>query len=71
MSPAGDPHKDVGGWGGPDERLGFGIVLVQIGFDGGDQFVQAAEDAAANGVIGDQAEEPLHQIDPGRRCRVK
>ena len=28
-----------------------------------------AEDAASNGVVGDQAEKPFDEIDPGRRCR--
>jgi hypothetical protein len=68
-SPSGDFLEDGGGSGGPDEWLGFGIVLLQIGFDGGDQFVHAAEDAASNGVVGDQAEKPFDEIDPGRRCR--
>ena len=40
-------------------------MLLQIGLDGGLEFGHAVEDAAADGVIGDQAEETLDQIDPG------
>ena len=50
--------------GGPDERFGVGIVLVQVGFDGGLEFGDAAKHAAADGVLGDQAEEAFDQVDP-------
>ena len=46
--PSGDFFEDVGGRGGPDERFGFGIVLLEIGFDCGLEFGDAAEDAAAD-----------------------
>ena len=55
--------------GGPDEGLGLGIVLLQVGFDCGLEFGDAAEHAAADGVAGDQAEEAFDLIDPGGRCR--
>jgi hypothetical protein len=57
LSPTGDFLKDVGGWRGPDEGLGCGIVLLEVGFDGGVEFGDAVEDATSNGVVGDQAEE--------------
>ena len=44
-------------------------MLLQVGFDCGLEFGDAAEDAAADGVVGDQAEEPFDQIDPRGRCR--
>ena len=59
--------EDVRGRGGPDEGFGFGIVLLEIGFNCGLEFGDAAEDAAASGVAGDQAEEALDQINPGGR----
>ena len=37
--------------------------------DCGFEFGDAVEDAAADGVLGDQAEEALDLIDPGRRSR--
>src|SRR6516165_6885020 len=58
----------VAEWG-PDEWLGLGVVLLQVGFDCGLEFSNAAEDAAADGVAGDQAEEAFDQIDPGGRSR--
>ena len=44
-------------------------MLLKVGFDGGVEFGDAVEDAASNGVVGDQAEEPFDEIDPGGRCR--
>ena len=44
-------------------------MSFQVGIDCGLEFGDAVEDAASNGVIGDQAEEPFDQIDPGGRCR--
>jgi hypothetical protein len=69
LSPSGDFLEDVGGWGGPDEGLGLGVVLLQVGFDCGVEFGNAAEDATADGVAGDKAEEAFDQINPGGRCR--
>ena len=39
--------QDVGGLGGPDERLGTFIVMVDVFADGSDEFLDIAEDAAA------------------------
>ena len=69
LSPSGDFFEDVSGGGGPDERFGFDVVLLEIGFDCRLEFSDAAEDAAADGVAGDQAEEAFDQIDPGGRGR--
>ena len=44
-------------------------MLLQVGFDRGLEFSDAAEDTAADGVVGDQAEEAFAQVDPGGRCR--
>jgi hypothetical protein len=41
--------EDVGGLWGPDERLGFLSVSVDVVVDGGDEFFNAAEDAAGAG----------------------
>ena len=54
--------------GGPNERLGVGIVVLQVGFDCGLEFGDTMENATADGVAGDQAEEALDLIDPGGRC---
>jgi hypothetical protein len=37
-------------------------VLLQIGFDCGLEFIDASEDAAANGVAGDRAKEAFGPI---------
>ena len=44
-------------------------MLLEIGLDCRLEFSDAAEDAAADGVAGDQAEEAFDQIDPGGRGR--
>jgi hypothetical protein len=69
LSPSGNFLEDIGGLGGPYEGLWLGIVELQVGFDCGLEFGDAAEDAAADGVAGDQTEESFDQIDPGSRCR--
>ena len=44
-------------------------MLLEVGFDCGLEFGDAAEHAAADGVFGDQAEEPFDEIDPRGRGR--
>ena len=44
-------------------------MLLQVGFDGGLEFGHASEHAAADGVVGDQGEEALDQVDPGGGSR--
>ncbi len=69
MSSSGDFFEDVGCRGGPDERFGVSIVLLEINFDRGLEFGHAVEHAAADGVFSDQAEEALDEIDPGGGSR--
>lgn len=40
-------------------------MVLEIVYDGGFEIGNAAEDAAPDGVLGDEAEEALHQIEPG------
>ena len=65
LSPFGNFLENIGGPGGPDQRLGLCIVVLQVGFD----CVDVAEDTAADGVVVDYAEESFDEIDPGGRCR--
>ena len=48
---------------------GIGIMMLQVMFDGRFEIGDAVKDAAQDGILGDQAEEALDQIDPGRRSR--
>jgi len=43
--------QDIGGSGGPDERLGAFVVTVDVGADGYDEFFQIAEDAAGGPIL--------------------
>jgi hypothetical protein len=43
--------QDIGGSGGPDERLGTFVVTVDVGANGQDEFFQIAEDAAAEPIL--------------------
>jgi hypothetical protein len=43
--------QDIGGSGGPDERLGTFVVTVDVDADGQDEFFQIAEDAAAEPIL--------------------
>jgi hypothetical protein len=47
LSPSGDFFEDGSSRGGPDERFGFDVVFLQIGFDCGLEFSNATENAAA------------------------
>ena len=47
MSPFGNFLQDIGGWGGSDEGLGLGIVLLKAGFDYIVEFGEAAENETA------------------------
>jgi hypothetical protein len=44
--------EDVGGFGGPDERLGVVVVLSKIGVDGDFEVFDASEYATANALAG-------------------
>src|SRR5713101_10053171 len=54
---------------GPREDARVLIMIVQILFDGDDQLRHAAKAAAADTFVGDFAEPPLHQVQPGTRSR--
>ena len=70
-----DLFQDVGGLCGPDEGLGMLVVMVDVLADGLDQFLDAAEDAAAESVLGQVAEEAFHHVQPraagGREVHVE
>ncbi len=44
-------------------------MMRQVICDGRFEIGDAVKDAAADGILSDQAEEALDQIDPGRRSR--
>ena len=46
----------------------FGVALGEPGLDGSLEFGDALEYAAADLLAGDFGEQPLDQVDPGRRC---
>src|SRR5581483_8307035 len=50
---------------GPGERSGAFVVNVKIFADGCFEFLDAAENAAANSLVGDFGEPPLHKVHPG------
>jgi len=64
-----DGGEDVVGGLGPAERLGGGVVGVEIGVDRGFELHGGAMDAAAQGSVGEQGEEALDLVEPGRRGR--
>jgi hypothetical protein len=59
MSPSSDLIEHLGGRPGPDEGLWIGNVMLEVVLDGGFEFGNAFEDAAADAVSGDEAEEAL------------
>ena len=69
LSPTGHLFEDCGGGSGPDERFGIGIVVFEVFLDGGFELRDALERAAADAVLGDQAEEALDLVEPGCRSR--
>ena len=64
-----DGGEDVVGRLGPSEGFGIGVVLIDEGGDVGFQVGDAAMDAAAYLLVGDQGEEPLDLVEPGRAGR--
>jgi hypothetical protein len=59
--------EDVGGLGRTDEEFGRAVMIGQIGFNGGELFVEAPEDAAAEAIDGEIAEKAFEPVLPGRR----
>src|SRR3954447_1923943 len=60
---------DAVGVGGPDERLGFGVVLGEVAVDGGLKLDQRMEHAALEPTLGEPGEEGLDRVEPGGRGR--
>src|SRR6516164_5712351 len=61
-----DGSEDVIGGLGPFEGLGIGVVMTDEVHDVGAQSLDAAIDAAPDLLVGDEGEEALDLIEPGR-----
>jgi len=59
--------EDVVGCLGPDERGAAVVPAVDEVLDGGDQFFDAGEGAASDGLAGDDAEEDFDHVHPRSR----
>ena len=57
------------GFGDPLEWLGLGVVIVEEAVDGGLEVDDGAEDAALEAALGQDGEETLDSIEPGRGLR--
>ena len=64
LVPTFDGGDDFGGIGGPAERLGMGVVLVEEAIDGGLEVRKRTEDAAFQAPLGEFGEESLDGIEP-------
>jgi len=64
-----DGSKDVIGRLGPFEWLGIGVVMTDEVHNVGAQSLDAAIDAAPDLFVGDEREETLNLIEPGRTGR--
>ena len=61
-----DLLQDVSGAGGPDERLGALVVVIDVVSERGDEFFDIAKDATAQPVLSQIPKEAFHHIQPGR-----
>ena len=61
-----DLLQDISGTGGPDERLGALVVVIDVISDRGDKFFDIVKDAAAQPVLSQIPKEALHHVQPGR-----
>jgi hypothetical protein len=61
-----DGGQGVAGGFGPAERLGVGVVSVDVGVDGRLELGGRAVSAAAQRTLGEAAEEALDLVEPGR-----
>ena len=59
-----DLVQDRIGRGGPDERVTAAVIVLHESLDLDDQVVDAAEGAAPDRALGDDAEPDLHLIEP-------
>lgn len=57
--------KGLVGGGSPGERFAGLVVVVDEVIDLGDQIFDRAKRAAANGLVGNQAEEAFYLVQPG------
>jgi len=64
-----DLLQDVGGFSRPNERLGVGVVLSDIGFNGLDQFGDISKAAASDLFLSDVSKEALDHVEPGSTGR--
>ena len=64
-----DFGEDGFGGGCPDVGFGIGVVGVEVCLDAGDQVGHAAEDSAAQVLVGQVAKPALDLVEPGRRGR--
>ncbi len=69
LFPTVDFFDDGTGGGRPDEGCGVGVVLFEVVVDGHLQVDDGVEYAATDALSGDLGEEPLDQVEPGRRGR--
>jgi len=61
-----DLLEDIAGGGGPDKRFWIPVVVRDVSLDSRNQILNAAEDAASNGLRRNITEEPFYHIEP--RC---
>ena len=62
-----DLFEDVRGFCRSDAGLRVAVVVIDVVADGGDQLLQVLEDAAADPVYGQIAEESFDHVEPGSR----
>ena len=65
MAPAVDGGDDFVGIGGPDERLGVVVGLIDVAVDGGLEVDDGSKDAALQSALGEGGEEGLDRVQPG------
>ena len=71
MAPAVDGGDDFVGIGGPDERLGVVVGLIDVAVDGGLEVDDGSKDAALQSALGEGGEEGLDRVQPEQEVGVK
>src|SRR5467141_2642551 len=61
--------QDVGCLSGPNERLGVGVVLRDVSFNGLDQLFDISEATASDLFLSDVSKEALDHVEPGSTGR--
>ena len=61
--------QDVRGFGRPNERLGVGVVLSDIDFDGLDQFGDISKATASDLFLSYVSKEAFDHVEPGSTGR--